>query len=842
MRKNIMKITGVNLKKGQRLSSGNEKNMTKVICAIIAGFHFDVPDVVDELEKTLDARDKNGGLHEILKNIFGENKPKKKKKKDTGIATDSEEEDEEESEEEIQDKIDQYLEKETEEIDQVGNQESIYRTLTKSFLPALFKHLKDTDSKSNSLDDAKVRIHVAVAIVRLLRKTNNRSFNDGFHKLVRNIISCLRSKQAKYRDKARDALVQVNLNVSCYLFHITVDELQNGLRKGYQRHVKSFTLHHLLDSLVKEGHVKIGQLDHCLDSAIMRGDKTGLSWGKSSQAITSILMDELFGKLGYEKDIEGTSMVKIKETKSKRALQSYEILTQYIDFENSFIRLVTPVLNRADAMTKPNHLKKCEEILAIISSNILKNSSVKAESLLIILYSIMKKGVDKGDKLEEEEQVVKEEVYKKPDRRKEQAKTYKVLPMWQRDIVHLRRPDSESSSNLLLAFALSTLKKSMNFLSLDDYKDRLDSFTKLYVPLMKSNDNRVVINTLHVLGKCIRLNLPNIEYHCRNIINNLFILFSNSSDSEFLNSCFKCATEMIKHMKEDLTEFQMSKLVDIIKANLEHYHMQANVYSCLKAIIEHRKVVSASIYDLVEIIGDKMVTHTNKSTRTICAQIYIHFLVNYPLEERRVEQHVNHLIKNLTYVGKEGRLTVLEVIEKVVMLFPTHILDKYAFLLFLSMILRTVNETFPECKQKANSTIKLLLEQVSDSKRDDIIKTVLSWNYDAPSQSTDSILDSHSNTNKAAMMKRVTFLLIGLIVTIEGPKFAQKYFTKTIQIITTEVCQQSEKLKALYEVDLDEEAQNQQEQEQIEIVKREMGELSIVSMNFLIHFIVWNFR
>jgi U3 small nucleolar RNA-associated protein 20 len=695
MRKNIMKITGVNLKKGQKLNSGNEKNMTKVICAIIAGFHFDVPDVVDELEKTLDNRDKNGGLHEILTNIFGKDKPKKKKKKDTGIATDSEDELEEESEEEIQDKIEQILDKPTDDIDQVGNQQSIYRTLTKSFLPALFKHLKETDRKSDSLDDAKIRIHVAVAIVRLLRKTNNRTFNDGFHKLVRNIISCLRSKQAKFRDKARDALVQVNLNVSSYLFHITVDELQKGLRKGYQRHVKSFTLHHVLDCLVKEDHVKIGQLDHCLDSAVMRGDKTGLSWGKSSQAITSILMDELFGKLGYEKDLEGTSMVKIKETKSKRALQTYELLTQYIDFENSFIRLVTPVLNRADSMSKPTHLKKCEEILSIISSNILKNTSVKSESLLLILYAIMKKGINKGDKLEEEEQVVKEEVYKKPNALKQKVQTFKVLSIWQRDIVHLRKPDSESSSNLLLAFALSTLKKAMGFLSLEDYKDRLDSFTKLYVPLMKSNDNRVVINTLHVLGKCIKLSLPNIQYHCRNIINNLFILFGNTSDSEFLNSCFKCATEMIKHMKTDLTEFQTTKVIEVIKANLEHYQMQANVYSCLKALVE-QKALSPSIYDLVEIIGDKMVTHTNKSTRTICAQIYIQFLVNYPLEERRVEQHVNHLIKNLTYVGKDGRLTVLEVIEKVVNLFPTHILDKYAFLLFLSMILRTVNESSPE--------------------------------------------------------------------------------------------------------------------------------------------------
>ena len=673
---------------------------------------------------------------------------------------------------------------------------------------------------------------MAVAIVRLLRKTTNRDFSNGIQKLIRNIVSCLRSKIVKIRDRARDALVQVNLNISGYLLHFSVDELQKGLRKGYQRHVKSYSLHHLLDCLVKENHLKIGQIDHCIDNAAAYDSKAIMMKGGNKQAITSILMDELFGKLGFEKDLKGTNMVKIKETKSKRALQTYEILAQYINFEDTFIKLVTPLLNKADKSIKTTSIKKIEEILSIISSNILKNSSVKAESLLIILYAIIKKGTTEKYKIQDDDQVVKEEKFRKTKEIVMKYRTFKVNPTWERDLSNLRKVENDNSRNLLVAFALSTLKKAMAFLPIEDFKDKLDAFTKLYVELMKSTDNKVLVNTLHLLGHCIKLNLPNIKYHCRNIINNLFLLFTTSSDSEFMNSLFKCSTEMVRHMRSDLTDHQVGRLVEIIKANLGHYQMQANVYGCLKALVE-KKVLNPHIYDIIDIVADKMVTHSNKSTRIICSSIFIIFLIDYPLEEKRVEQHVHHLIKNLTYIGKDGRVTILEVIEKLIPQFPTNILDKFAFLLFLSMILRTVNEHDNECKIKANSTLKLLLENVSDSKRDDIIKTVLNWDYNVVPEVEGSMVEEISTSGKPAMMKRVTFLLIGLIITIEGDKFATKYFDKTFEICRIEIAEHSNDLKALYTVNEEEINRNEEEDKQIENVKEEMGgfltEISLIS-------------
>lgn len=349
---------------------------------------------------------------------------------------------------------------------------------------------------------------------------------------------------------------------------------------------------------------------------------------------------------------------------------------------------------------------------------------------------------------------------------------------------------------------------------------------------MRSSDNRVVLNTLHVLGKSIRLSLPSIKFYCRKIINNLFILFTTTADSEFLNSLFKCTSEMVKYMKNELSEYHITKLVEIIKANLEHYQIQANVYGCLKTIIEN-KVISPHIYDLVDIIADKMITSVNNGIRGTCAQIFISFLIEYPMEEKRVEQHIHHLIKNLTYPHKDGRISIIEVIDKLVTLLPIEVLDKYAFIIFLSLILRTVNDSDKDCKQKANATLKSLLEHVSSSKRDNIIKTVLSWDYNIQPDVGQSLQDDFQETSRASMMKRVTFLLIGLIISIEGEYFASKYFLRTFEVCSDEIAEQADKLRTLYTVNVEQQERLKEEESQIDGVVKEMSgflkEISLIS-------------
>ena len=58
----------------------------------------------------------------------------------------------------------------------------------------------------------------------------------------------------------------------------------------------------------------------------------------------------------------------------------------------------------------------------------------------------------------------------------------------------------------------------------------------------------------------------------------------------------------------------------------------------------------------METIEEMMVTSITRSTRTVCANIFVQFILEYPLEQSRVQSHINHMLKNLTYFDIDGRM------------------------------------------------------------------------------------------------------------------------------------------------------------------------------------------
>lgn len=529
IKKHIIKVTGLNLQKGERMSKTSEKTITKVICAMINGFNFQVPDVCDELERKITSENHVYDISKSAHSIFD--------KKHKEVESDHEDEksehpDDKQADEDfdtvkVAKQIDMIMESKEEDIENKDLTEVVRNRIETSFIPALFKHLTDRNRNRHKKDeDLKIRIYVAECIVKLLRKTSTKFFNDNLSKLIKIIVVSLKSKLLSIRDLARDALTKVNINLSPYLLHISIDQMYKTLYKGQQRHVRSYTVHHILENLVKENILKVGQIDHCLGKYTPTDEVTKLSVAKYQNAIIKIVMDDLFSTISHEKELgmgeTATKYVQSKESKANRTLATYEILSKYINFERSFVNLIMPVVSKADEATSPTDFKKCEEIMDVVSGAILKNETIKAEPLLALLYTIMKRGTKETD-LDEEEQVIEDKKFTKQTKKDMMKKTTKVLPNFAHENRIVKKKANFMSKKLLVAFALNTLKKSIGVLPIEDYKEKLDSFCEHYVHLMKSTDNKIVVNTLHLLSKCIKLNLPSIKFYIRKIINSLFI-------------------------------------------------------------------------------------------------------------------------------------------------------------------------------------------------------------------------------------------------------------------------------------------------------------------------------
>lgn len=98
--------------------------------------------------------------------------------------------------------------------------------------------------------------------------------------------------------------------------------------------------------------------------------------------------------------------------------------------------------------------------------------------------------------------------------------------------------------------------------------------------------------------------------------------------------------------------------MSIISDHLDRSIVQSNALQCFRSVV-HRKFLCSEIYDLVERVQEMMINSSLKPIRNLCQAIFIQFLLDYPLENERLESHINFLLKNLSYCSESGRLQLL---------------------------------------------------------------------------------------------------------------------------------------------------------------------------------------
>ena len=64
-----------------------------------------------------------------------------------------------------------------------------------------------------------------------------------------------------------------------------------------------------------------------------------------------------------------------------------------MDFKKSFLDLVAPIVKILEENPNWQRIQKCEELLNRISSQLLKNTTLSGDQLLVFLYSIVEKGI-----------------------------------------------------------------------------------------------------------------------------------------------------------------------------------------------------------------------------------------------------------------------------------------------------------------------------------------------------------------------------------------------------------------------------------------------------------------
>ncbi|PFH34900.1 hypothetical protein BESB_069330 [Besnoitia besnoiti] len=100
----------------------------------------------------------------------------------------------------------------------------------------------------------------------------------------------------------------------------------------------------------------------------------------------------------------------------------------------------------------------------------------------------------------------------------------------------------------------------------------------------------------------------------------------------------------------------------------------------------------------------------------ICGDIYLHFLLNFPMTEKTQQYRVLFLLKNLSYSAPEGRRAVLNCVHKILIRFPNElVVARYSEVLLLSLSGRLVLEEDRTAHEMLRMLLLLLLDLAEDT-------------------------------------------------------------------------------------------------------------------------------
>lgn len=175
-----------------------------------------------------------------------------------------------------------------------------------------------------------------------------------------------------------------------------------------------------------------------------------------------------------------------------------------------------------------------------------------------------------------------------------------------------------------------------------------------------------------------------------------------------------------------LDENQTKFLFSLIEEKTHETASHAIAFALLKALLK-RKVMLPVVYDLMKRVSHLMVQSSSSPVRNLCGECMLQFLLDYPLGEKRLGQHLTFLINNLKYEYPSGRLSVLSFLELLCSKFPTELLDVHSNVIFMHLVMRLSKDDNVECRQRISDVITALYESVSASKKKSMVALVSKW-------------------------------------------------------------------------------------------------------------------
>ena len=90
----------------------------------------------------------------------------------------------------------------------------------------------------------------------------------------------------------------------------------------------------------------------------------------------------------------------------------------------------------------------------------------------------------------------------------------------------------------------------------------------------------------------------------------------------------------------------------------------------------------------------------------------MNYLLNYPMSEERLEQHMKQAVLNIKYEYNEGRLSAISLLTTMIQKLPLPVLQQHCQLFFLPLTLQLANDDSKECREAIAKCLSKLMERL----------------------------------------------------------------------------------------------------------------------------------
>ncbi len=588
--------------------------------------------------------------------------------------------------------------------------------LITNLLPSLERYLHDKDESTVSL-----RVPVAISVVKLLKLLPLENLRDCLPPVLTDVCHILRSRAQESRDLTRKTLVEICTLIGPAYFGFVLKELRSSLAKGYQLHVLSYTVHSIL--VATSSIFRPGDLDYCLPQ------------------IVAIVMDDIFGVTGQEKDAE-EYISQMKEVKSSKSFDSMDLVATTVTVDH-FVQLIRPLQVLLEEKLDLRTVKKIDELLRRIGAGLLRNDAIHDQRVLIFCYEIIRDVYNKEQKGERTS--------------KEDSRTKRFLINNKGASKTGSRGSTSSYNHKLAHFAFDILRNVLHKYDSLQTPANLSGFIPIIGDTIVQHNEEVQTSALRLLTTIIKVPLKAIDESAAIYVAECvkIVKASTSTNVELAQAALKLVSAVLRERRTvEIRETDLAYLLKRLIPVLDEPDKQGVAFNFLKAIMS-RKIVIAEVYEVFDAVAAIMVTNQTKVARVMARGAYFQFIMEYPQTKDRFSKQLGFLIRNLDYKHQEGRQSVMEAVHLLFNKVGDDMVQDVVGTFFMPLIMVIVNDESSQCREMAGALLKKIFERADVERSKSFLGLLKTW----LAQSEDELL-----------LTRVALQTYALYIDVNGVK------------------------------------------------------------------------